>query len=58
MDAPIRRKTLQDFQRELKACNDRNDAREVVAQARLALRLDEYRALQQIYRTTWESQTA
>lgn len=54
MDLSIRRKTLADFQRDLKACTDMAAAREVVAVARLALRLDDYRELQREYRAAWE----
>lgn len=55
MDIAIRRKTLADFQRELKACTSSAAAREVVAQARLALSLNDYRALQADYRNAFES---
>jgi hypothetical protein len=54
MDQAIRRKTLKDFRADLKAATNAEAARDLVAQARLALTLNEYRELQRDYRAAWE----
>jgi hypothetical protein len=55
VDQAIRRKTLKDFRAELKSCTDAAAARDLVAQARVALTLNDYRELQREYRAAWES---